>query len=79
MDLQKAIQQLNEQGQAILALGAGFSLSEARWKPGPENWSFWKCSTTSWTRKSLISDVTLIICCTHPGGPLARQSTHKAG
>ncbi len=39
MDLQKAIQQLNEQGQAILALGAGFSLSEARWKPGPENWS----------------------------------------
>jgi len=39
MDLQKAIQQLNKQGQAILALGAGFSQSEARWKPNPESWS----------------------------------------
>lgn len=39
MDLQKALQQLKEQGQAILSLGAGFSQSEARWKPDPESWS----------------------------------------
>ena len=39
MDLQKAIQQLNEQGQAILVLGTGFALPEARWKPDPESWS----------------------------------------
>ncbi|MBG0784585.1 MAG: DinB family protein [Anaerolineaceae bacterium] len=39
MDLQKAISQLTEQSQAILTLGAGFSLAEARWKPDPESWS----------------------------------------
>lgn len=39
MDLQKANLQLNEQGQAILALGAGFSSSEARWKSDPDGWS----------------------------------------
>ena len=39
MDLQKAILQLNEQGQVILTLGAGFSLSEACRKSDPESWS----------------------------------------
>lgn len=39
MELKKAIQQLNEQGQAILTLAAGFSPVEARWKPAEGNWS----------------------------------------
>lgn len=39
MDLVKAINQLGEQGRAILTLGGDISLSEARWKPNQESWS----------------------------------------
>ncbi len=39
MNLEKAVKQLNSQGKAILALGKGLSIEQARWKPGPEDWS----------------------------------------
>lgn len=39
MNLDKSVQQLENQGKAILALGKDLSTEQARWKPGPEDWS----------------------------------------
>jgi hypothetical protein len=39
MDIQTAIEQLKEQGRAILILGAGYTTEEARWRPDGESWS----------------------------------------
>jgi len=39
MNLDKSVQQLENQGKAILALGKDLSIEQARWKPGPEDWS----------------------------------------
>ncbi len=39
MDLETAVKQLENQGKAILALGKDLSDEQARWKPGPEDWS----------------------------------------
>ena len=37
MDIQTAIEQLKEQGRAILILGAGYTTEEARWRPDEES------------------------------------------
>jgi hypothetical protein len=39
MNLDKAVQQLENQGKTILALGRDLSIEQARWKPKPEEWS----------------------------------------
>mgnify|MGYP001116775273 CR=1 FL=1 len=39
MNLEKAINQLGTQGKTITALAKDLSLDDARWKPGPEDWS----------------------------------------
>lgn len=39
MNLEGAIKQLRQQGQAITALASGLTDREARWKPDSSNWS----------------------------------------
>jgi hypothetical protein len=39
MNLNDAISQLEHQGSAIISLGKGISMAQARWKPSPEDWS----------------------------------------
>ena len=39
MNLDKSIIQLQTQGKAITALVKDLSIEDARWKPGPEDWS----------------------------------------
>jgi hypothetical protein len=39
MNLQKAISQLDNQGQGIICLAKGMSQNETRWKPDPQSWS----------------------------------------
>jgi len=39
MNLEKGISQLENQGKAILALVNDLTIEQARWKPGPEDWS----------------------------------------
>lgn len=39
MNLKNAITQLENQGKAILSLGKDLTNEQARWKPGPEEWS----------------------------------------
>lgn len=39
MEFKQAVQQLKAQGEAILTLGSGFNLEEARWKPDETSWS----------------------------------------
>ena len=39
MNFDKAVQQLENQGKAILALGKDLSVEQARWKPDPGEWS----------------------------------------
>ena len=39
MNLERAINQLRQQGQAIITLSNGLTDSEVRWKPTPSSWS----------------------------------------
>lgn len=39
MELTQAVKQLHHRGEAILSLCTPVTEAQARWKPGPENWS----------------------------------------